>query len=459
MLFLVRNIELIKDKEKTYLTAPVKAGDTSLIVRAVDNNSWANDDWIILGEIGSKNAEILQINGSVSDGTILTIDNAGSGGARYDHSVDEPVYRIDYNQIEFSRANTPTGSKTVLATVEIQPDDEYTRYEDTANGSGYGFVRFKNSATSSYSSYSDAIPYTGYTKRSLGKIIAAVRRILGEPDFKFLTDEEIIEEINEKQRDVAHERLWSFLEDVFSDSSVAYKKEYKINESVVLGKVHAITFKSRPLAKIDAHRFDILNWDTSQIGTPTHFSIWNNKIRLYPLPSSSAATTTLNGDISASDTTITVNSTSSFAASGRIKIGDEIISYTSKTATQFLGCERGLEGTTATSHLSGSEVVERDIVYTAHKEPDELTDIQDETPIPDPSVLVYGAAMELALGKIQDQVLHDRLKIKYERAIERLREKFGRKGTFAYFKIKDKEDIVSDAGSFRNPNDYPQNIG
>src|SRR3990167_287705 len=123
MLFLVRNLELIKNREKTYLTAAVAVAGTTLTVRAVDSNAWADNDWILVGEIGSKNAEILQINGTVSDGTSLTIDNAGSGGARFAHAVNEPVYRTPYNQIEFSRATTITGSKTVLATNELQVDE------------------------------------------------------------------------------------------------------------------------------------------------------------------------------------------------------------------------------------------------------------------------------------------------------------------------------------------------
>ena len=71
----------------------------------------------------------------------------------------------------------------------------------------------------------------------------------------------------------------------------------------------------------------------------------------------------LDGAIDNSVTTIAVNSTASFTqpVTGPdgsidstllfyIKIGDEIIQYTSKTATQFLGCTRGALGTSAASH-------------------------------------------------------------------------------------------------------------
>jgi hypothetical protein len=69
-----------------------------------------------------------------------------------------------------------------------------------------------------------------------------------------------------------------------------------------------------------------------------------------------SVTTTLNGGIDNVVTTITVNSASAFPASGRIDIGTELITYTSKNATQFLGCTRGANGSTADSHLTGVTV-------------------------------------------------------------------------------------------------------
>lgn len=68
-----------------------------------------------------------------------------------------------------------------------------------------------------------------------------------------------------------------------------------------------------------------------------------------------AATTTLNGALNSSATTITVVSTTGFAAAGSIGIDGEYITYSGKTATTFTGCTRGV-GSTATSHSSGATV-------------------------------------------------------------------------------------------------------
>ena len=70
---------------------------------------------------------------------------------------------------------------------------------------------------------------------------------------------------------------------------------------------------------------------------------------------SPSATTTLNGSLNSSSTTITVVSTTGFAASGAICIEGEYITYSGVTATTFTGCVRGYNSTAA-SHSSGTSV-------------------------------------------------------------------------------------------------------
>jgi hypothetical protein len=70
------------------------------------------------------------------------------------------------------------------------------------------------------------------------------------------------------------------------------------------------------------------------------------------------SSSTLNGAINNSVTTITVVSTSAFTTSGAIWIDGEYITYSGKTATDFTGCVRGADGTTAASHSNGALVVQ-----------------------------------------------------------------------------------------------------
>jgi hypothetical protein len=64
---------------------------------------------------------------------------------------------------------------------------------------------------------------------------------------------------------------------------------------------------------------------------------------------------TLNGSITSTSTTITLNSATGFPTSGRVWISNEQISYTGITGNQLTGCTRGITGT-PTGYGSGTQV-------------------------------------------------------------------------------------------------------
>lgn len=69
--------------------------------------------------------------------------------------------------------------------------------------------------------------------------------------------------------------------------------------------------------------------------------------------------TSLNGSVGASDTTITVGSTGEFSSIGTLRVDGEDICYTGKTATTFTGATRGCNATTATTHTTGAVAYNR----------------------------------------------------------------------------------------------------
>ena len=70
----------------------------------------------------------------------------------------------------------------------------------------------------------------------------------------------------------------------------------------------------------------------------------------------SAASTTLNGAITSTDTTINVVSATGLPSQGYIKIDNEIILYQNVSGNQLLNCYRGMVNTTAASHLTAASV-------------------------------------------------------------------------------------------------------
>jgi hypothetical protein len=82
------------------------------------------------------------------------------------------------------------------------------------------------------------------------------------------------------------------------------------------------------------------------INTPADGSAFNT--------SSVLTSTTLNGALLATDTTITATSTSGFSATGTFVINEEEITYTGISSNDFTGCTRGANGTTVFAHASGA---------------------------------------------------------------------------------------------------------
>jgi hypothetical protein len=76
---------------------------------------------------------------------------------------------------------------------------------------------------------------------------------------------------------------------------------------------------------------------------------------------SNATSATLSGNISATDTTITVNNINQLTNTGFIKLGNETIGYANVIGNQIVNCYRGQNGTTATSHLSGAAITNQNI--------------------------------------------------------------------------------------------------
>lgn len=94
----------------------------------------------------------------------------------------------------------------------------------------------------------------------------------------------------------------------------------------------------------------------------------------FPANSSSALTTTITANISASDTTIPVASTSGMISrNGRVTIGSEKILYVYTDSTNLYGCVRGVEQTTAATHTSGDTVTENNVFILYSRLPIDTT--------------------------------------------------------------------------------------
>ena len=113
--------------------------------------------------------------------------------------------------------------------------------------------------------------------------------------------------------------------------------------------------------------------------------------------------TTLNGDISNSATTITLTDASSFNSAGKIKINKEIIKYTGKSSNDLTGCTRGENLTTAAAHTSGDTVdqVVETLSGLSHLEGQTVSILADGATHPTKTVSSGAISLDRAAKKVK----------------------------------------------------------
>lgn len=189
---LANNQILITGAKETFLTAQAPSGESTITVQSIIG--FAVNQILLIGEIGDENTEIIKTHSSTSpSGTKITL----ASPLTKTHDVYTKIRIIPYDQVEFYHAETATGDKTLLTSVDIQPDSLETRYDDTTASLGYYFTRFKNTISATYSGYSDPIPYEGYGINRVGFAINyALKRNKMESFTDFIDYQFCIDEIN-----------------------------------------------------------------------------------------------------------------------------------------------------------------------------------------------------------------------------------------------------------------------
>lgn len=146
-LLYLTNFPEINIVEKTLLNAAMVAGDTSVVVKNVQN--FSVDDFVIIGRVASEQAEKLQLTAST-----LASQTLGFAACKFAHPKLEEVTKIRGDIIRVYRAadvdgNQPDDDSFILVNpVTINVKRSYTEYNDADGGVGYWYkITYYNSDT------------------------------------------------------------------------------------------------------------------------------------------------------------------------------------------------------------------------------------------------------------------------------------------------------------------------
>lgn len=214
-------------REKTSLSGPVNAGETQLVV--LNTTGFSANDFIVIRKIGDEQTELRQIS-SVSAGTINVTSSVG-----YSHTTGIDVFKIPFNQIEISRKTSASGTFSVLATVDIQPDSLQTVYDDTNGQSTYFYrVRFFNSYSGQYSSYSGTLAGTGAATSQSGSMVDIVLHRVNDEGGDYTSRVEVLRELRLAFQQVYNAMIQSsseFYLDRIEIPTESFKHEYTLPDN------------------------------------------------------------------------------------------------------------------------------------------------------------------------------------------------------------------------------------
>lgn len=246
---------------------------------------------ISIGNPATEGSEIIKTSASTApSGSTITL----ASNLIKSHSKDTLVYIIPYDQIEFSRADTLTGTNSVLGSVtDLDPEKDIMTYNDTVNTTGYYFWRFKNSITSVFSDYSDGIPYSGFPDNTFGY---ALQTAMNELHVKFsaMFDEamairfgkQMLRLVRGKMTEWSKYQKYGEVVDQLAQLTASYAApttlyDKNTNKSILNVYVDG----SPPLIGIDRSEFLIKTVEAEAveaIDTPEYYSIWDGNIYLWP---------------------------------------------------------------------------------------------------------------------------------------------------------------------------------
>lgn len=340
----VLNDYLTQGRPKTYLNDDVDSGGATITVFSIAIFA-AGNYYAQIGETDSSNAEIIKMHASTAPtGNTITL----AANLANNHSANEPVYFLGYNQIEYNTAPTDGGTKTVLATNDADPTHKWSRMylADYTTTDPYIVVRFKNEGATTYTGYSDYLPIATSTYNSVDYLLKESMRESKAEFSETLTPDYLISQINECLREIRKHK-----------NKISWTQSY----NSILGQTAQGVFKyAMPTDIFDKYSTKAINslrigaeLPLEKVGVDYFFSTLLEDVKY------TQVRTAVTG--AAGTTTLEIDNSYDFASSGSIVVGSVTITYSGVTRSATAGVLTGVPASGAGSMTAS--IAEDDYVF------------------------------------------------------------------------------------------------
>ena len=285
----------LEGNNRTYLTSDSAAAATSLSVISTSGHQFLitgdQDYYILVEDYGREKAEIKLVDASDA-GTSATAFKVAA--LTHSHEASDPITFIPYNQIIIYGLTESGGSKTLLATIDIDPTEQYTKYVYEGSTYTHFVFAYYNSNDDEMGEYSEEIAIsTDFSRTSVKQVIdSALKKAMTKVDESAegkLSWDIAIETVNDGLDEImARKRKWEFLHKVDGTSTDTVAKTAYISKPSDLAVLEHIIIDNKKLEWMSRLQYDIYTKAgvTVSTGNPTHYTLKNNKYYLYPTPSS-----------------------------------------------------------------------------------------------------------------------------------------------------------------------------
>lgn len=187
------NRNILDSTKYTFLSDNYSSGQSSVIVvNAIDISV---NSYILIGNIGSENTEIIQVVAVNNSTQTLTLGTS----TKFPHNESSKVTILNYNKIRWFRTTTTTYSDTSPLTgyLDIRVNQWFTTYDDETNSTGYGWFIYYNSTTAIASLQSNYIPYVGFTRDTVQQLFESTYSLLNNKELTLITQTDMYMWANE----------------------------------------------------------------------------------------------------------------------------------------------------------------------------------------------------------------------------------------------------------------------
>jgi len=318
----------IIDRQPEYnLSASIGVGVTAIQVNNIEASYGVNSYlWIDYGKTNGEIVLVSEVNETTNTFTV--------SATKYGHAPNSLLYNIEYNQVDFAYSVNTTVSPSRLILMDIVASRGETSYTDLVNIEGLGYLRLYNEATDTFEPmYSGPSPYKIGTQTVKFAIDMALQNLHFQDKKYFMTDTYVV-------------GLMNVLE---ASHGQKMKRPMEVQEREFnLGTLNQGEWEL-PLPANIAEKFTNRSIEHLRIKGSTELQfMYKNEFNKYL---AETAYDELNSGLQTTDLEVTLKDATSFPSAGYVYIGNDKVTYTSRSSTKLLG----VSGITA-AHNTGTLV-------------------------------------------------------------------------------------------------------